>query len=420
MKIEFINHASLIFNYDKIKLITDPWIEGSVFHDGWSHLSETRFKYSDFKKVTHIWFSHEHPDHFFPPNIKSIPPDIRKNITVLFQETKDKKIIEFCKKLKFKKTIELIPNKEYVLSNNFKIINSPFGDDSWLYIKTDKYSFLNTNDCVIKNIEQAECIKKVVGNVDVLLAQFSYAGKHGNIDQPERRVQAVEYQKEQLKVQFKIFSPEIFIPIASFIWFSHEENFYMNDNIYSIDKVYSFSLFNKVKPIILYPNDSYKLGDEHDNQKSIDKYLKDLKKIRIDNVKKTVSTPIEEIKRSFKKLQTNLLREDFLYFIYISFFPIRFYLTDKQKTLRLSFLSGLKEVNYNSHKINIKLTSEALDYCLKFYWGFNTLEVNARYQTNKVKDVTLLNKYETLTTSLNHSVRFSYKVINTIKRFFKK
>ena len=65
MTLNFVNHASLVFSHGDIRLITDPWISGEVFHNGWSLLSKTKFTFSDFKNITHIWFSHEHPDHFF-------------------------------------------------------------------------------------------------------------------------------------------------------------------------------------------------------------------------------------------------------------------------------------------------------------------------------------------------------------------
>ena len=113
MTIEFVNHASVIFNYEKLKLISDPWLEGAVFDNGWNHLSETSFKYEDFKRITHIWFPHEHPDHFYPPNINKIPKGLREKITVLYRETKDKKVLNYCEKMGFKDVIEL-PNSTWV------------------------------------------------------------------------------------------------------------------------------------------------------------------------------------------------------------------------------------------------------------------------------------------------------------------
>src|SRR3569832_1403001 len=111
MKITFVNHASFIIDYKKIKLICDPWLEGTAFDNGWALLSKTQLAYEDFKTITHIWFSHEHPDHFSPPSLARIPLDYRKNITILFQETIDGKVLEFCRKLEFKTLIALEENK---------------------------------------------------------------------------------------------------------------------------------------------------------------------------------------------------------------------------------------------------------------------------------------------------------------------
>ena len=35
MEIEFVNHASFIVSHDNVKLLIDPWIEGTAFYDGW-------------------------------------------------------------------------------------------------------------------------------------------------------------------------------------------------------------------------------------------------------------------------------------------------------------------------------------------------------------------------------------------------
>ena len=99
MKLTFINHSSFCVNHNGVVLVIDPWLEGRVFNNGWDFISKTKFSFEDFSNVTHIWFSHEHPDHFFPPNIARIPEEYRKNITVLFQVTADKRVLNYCKKL---------------------------------------------------------------------------------------------------------------------------------------------------------------------------------------------------------------------------------------------------------------------------------------------------------------------------------
>ena len=70
MKLKWINHASYLVSHNDVAIICDPWLSGDAFDHGWSLLSETKFQASDFAEVTHIWFSHEHPDHFSPPNLK--------------------------------------------------------------------------------------------------------------------------------------------------------------------------------------------------------------------------------------------------------------------------------------------------------------------------------------------------------------
>ena len=86
IKIEFVNHASILIQYKTIRLMFDPWIEGFAFDNGWSLLSTSKFTYDDFSNITHIWFSHEHPDHFSPFVLKKIDPEIRRNITILHKK----------------------------------------------------------------------------------------------------------------------------------------------------------------------------------------------------------------------------------------------------------------------------------------------------------------------------------------------
>ncbi|UPT65784.1 MAG: MBL fold metallo-hydrolase [Sphingobacteriales bacterium JAD_PAG50586_3] len=160
MEIEFVNHSSYIVSANNIKLITDPWIDGYAFYNGWALITPTKFRYTDFKSITHIWFSHEHPDHFSPPNINSIPLEYRQNITVLYQYTKDKKVVDFCRNAGFKQVIELKANW-YELAPGFSLYNKPHTDgDSWLALKVNGKTILNVNDCVFDTIAELADVKK--------------------------------------------------------------------------------------------------------------------------------------------------------------------------------------------------------------------------------------------------------------------
>src|SRR5205807_3141611 len=71
--------SDLVLTARDVRLITDPWLFGSAFNNGWDLISETKFSLDDFREITHIWFSHEHPDHFAPPVLKAIDPAVRAN-----------------------------------------------------------------------------------------------------------------------------------------------------------------------------------------------------------------------------------------------------------------------------------------------------------------------------------------------------
>ena len=66
--IKLINHASVKFEFNQVKILTDPWYEGSVFHKGWKliHQQTAGEIINSIIDVTHIYISHEHPDHFSP------------------------------------------------------------------------------------------------------------------------------------------------------------------------------------------------------------------------------------------------------------------------------------------------------------------------------------------------------------------
>src|SRR5579864_3571428 len=102
MLIEWVNNASFILESGSVPLICDPWLEGTIFNGGWKLLSETKLRYEDFADITHIWISHEHPDHFNPITLKHIPEEQRRRIIVLFHHTKDKRVLNVCKALGFK------------------------------------------------------------------------------------------------------------------------------------------------------------------------------------------------------------------------------------------------------------------------------------------------------------------------------
>ena len=52
MQLEWVNHAAFVIHTGSTHLITDPWIEGTAFNNGWRLMSPTKFHYEDFSRIT--------------------------------------------------------------------------------------------------------------------------------------------------------------------------------------------------------------------------------------------------------------------------------------------------------------------------------------------------------------------------------
>ena len=276
---EFINHSCIILSHNNVSLAMDPWIEGSVFNNSWNLLAKTPNKSIEtLKRSQFVWFSHEHPDHFNPPNLKIFS----ENNNFLFQKTIDGRVVKFLRKISpnvkeinFKETLQL--------SKNFVIEVIPFQYlDSMLIVKIDNLTILNINDCDIKNDFQLKFIKQRTGPIDIILIQFSYAiGKSNKNNKNEREKWSADILK-RLSANIKFLNPKTVIPFASFCYFSKYDNFYMNDSVNKIDKTIDFlSRENPdTKFLSFYPGDTWDLKSSFSNQDSFDKYNKDYEKIK--------------------------------------------------------------------------------------------------------------------------------------------
>ena len=386
--VTFVNHASVIFSYKNIRLITDPWIFGNAFNNGWSLLSESKFTIEDFDKITHIWFSHEHPDHFHPLVLKTIPENFRKKITVLFQYTLDHRVAKKCKELKFKQIIEMKPDELVKLDNEFEIKCVPNGTyDSWFYAKINGKKILNINDCMVDSVSQANIIKNIVDSVDIMLTQFGYASWVGDPDDVELRKNASAEKLHRIQIQAKIFQPKFIIPFASFVRFSHIDNSYMNDQMNKIRNVESFILDNTDSiPIVLYPGDNWSGDKKIDNSIAIKNYEMDLQKkielhtdsniVEYDKLKNLAFSYINNIKK-----RNNWASVRFLHTIKF-FKTTNIFLKDLNCSFSFNLIDGLLKSETNKSDTDIITDSDSLAFVFSWDYGMDTLFVNARFCTS--------------------------------------
>ena len=398
MKIIWINHASFIFEYKNINLICDPWIEGTAFNDGWELLAETKFSYEDFSKVTHIWFSHEHPDHFSPPNLKKIKKRYRSQITVLYQKTKDKKVINFCKKLGFN-VIEIPNSRSINILDDLILTCKKFGsEDSWLKIETPQFSILNLNDCPVRDKKDLLKLKENVKDIDLLLTQFSYANWCGNIEDKNQRLDEARWYIEKMIDQINYLNPVSVIPFASYIYFCHEENFSHNDSLNRISKVYNI-INNKTNSdcIVLFPDDVYKINEDFNSENSIKKYEELYDNLHNREKLKSVLVSKENLKSASNDYVNKIKRKNILFplkFLKMIGYlrPAKIYIMEYKEVIEFSFLSGLKKSKSIRNEAHIEMSSSNFYYCLNNLWGTGTLAINGRFQEGKKNSIKYFNR----------------------------
>jgi len=385
--ITFVNHASIIFSHKNVNLITDPWLFASAFNNGWELVSKTKMEIQDFDKITHIWFSHEHPDHFNMPVLKSIPEEIRKKITVLFHDTLDHRVANKCIELGFN-VVEMKPSQFYELSKEFKIKCISFSlYDSWFYAEINDTKILNVNDCPIDSYKKAKKIYKITGNVDLLLTQYSYANWVGNPEDVEFRKSAAREILQRVKMQINFFHPKFTIPFASFVKFSHIDNTYLNDEVNRIEFVEKF-IKNKTDsiPIILYPGDKWKNFEQIDNTNALKFYKEDFEKEN-SFFNKSPIIPLDKLKKLSKKYLENIHKRNNLtcirFFHYISLFKkAKIFLKDLDISISFDLVNGIQKSNFSKTNADIIIDSDSMAFIFSWDNGADTLVANGRYRTS--------------------------------------
>lgn len=63
MKVTFIASATTVIEYNGFRVLTDPWLTGSVFYGAWRHSPPLTVTPEDFHDVDAIYISHIHHDH---------------------------------------------------------------------------------------------------------------------------------------------------------------------------------------------------------------------------------------------------------------------------------------------------------------------------------------------------------------------
>ena len=238
-QLTFVNHACFHVTNGNTLLLVDPWLEGAVFNNGWSLFDSTTSNaglvrdLNTRKLNTFIWISNDNPDHFSIPFLKKLKQKFAGKLTILYQSTKDKRVVGFLEKLGFE-VMECARGAVIKLDASMDITVFPYAaGGSYCLIRSGGRNVLNVNDCALASASACRAVKSSIApladQIDFLFTQFGFANWVGTPFQPGQRRRAAAEKRARLSLQMNIFQPVLTIPFASFASFSSIENSYLND-----------------------------------------------------------------------------------------------------------------------------------------------------------------------------------------------
>ena len=379
-KLRFINHACIAIENDEHLMLVDPWFMSRVFNDSWALLDDRLPDTIDYQKLTHIFYTHEHPDHLNWPTLKYIRAQTTNDSLWLIGAPRtNSNVADMARQLGYRYA-ELVPHLETSVTPGFSIATSPAEhshDSVHIYRLNEDTVVLNQNDCWLSD-RQAEAIKgyyvQKYSGIDVFLSQFGLAGYYGNRDDLDVHHRARKAHIELLRRHHEIFSPRILVPFASYIYFCKKHNDFLNDQQVRPGDLRSY--FSDSECQYVRCGDEILLdGWEKNNDKNIKEWETLLDEIpESNNPRKLEEDTLLDICDKFTSEYTSGPLGIAYGDLYINFF-------DHDRTLKCNFnskkFSFVEKSDAPSWRIAGILPTEEWEAFLKFPWGADTLNITS-------------------------------------------
>jgi hypothetical protein len=374
-----IGHASVLIEHDQTRLLTDPWYFGTIFNDSWELLSEPR--YDLLGKITHIWISHEHPDHLHFPTLKMLRDSFLGHCTILIQNDCSHHVLTALRTLGFD-AVRALPLGTWIkIGKDFEILCLPSRRiDSMLAVRTSSASIVNLNDCKMGS-NFTKQVANIVGRPDVLLSQFSIAswpGNKGDVPLASKRYRAANRSRAYADV----IQPKQLLLFASFARFCHQENEYIND--WALPPAEAEEFLKECCDCsvnLLYPGDRWSseagitcTGSPSEN------YTRDWIASKHKAVRPSESIAMAKVVEAGHMLNASL-GKCVPTIVRKCFRPVLFFVEDHQQAICLDIAkSEITVAHRKREECHIGVHSQALWYAFAHRWGFDTLDTSGRFQ----------------------------------------
>lgn len=233
LAIDSLNHASVLISDGDFSLLSDPWFGGTAFSGGWGLQYENPEALTLASRATHLWISHWHSDHLHAPTLEALAAQNPK-LCVLANVSANFSMLERLRQFGFRNLIPLPERRALTLASGVEVERFPTaGIDNALLLRTGRFSVLNYNDCNLP-AGAIGALKRRIGHIDVLLANYNHAGKLFETRPPDEEK---DVQWSRLKRVVQLFQPRLAIPFASSHYYRAEVSREQNQSLLSYEDV---------------------------------------------------------------------------------------------------------------------------------------------------------------------------------------
>ncbi|HYH43698.1 MAG TPA: MBL fold metallo-hydrolase [Burkholderiales bacterium] len=374
--VRLISHASVLIEVGDVAILTDPWQFGSAFNDSWNLIADPAELSNYLAGIQYLWISHEHPDHFHAPTLRSLPAEFRERVVVLFQESSDHpKMVEAFRDMLGYPNVRLLPHRTWVpLSGDVAVYcYQSRQQDSALAVRGHGVTVLNLNDCEVSDRDLVR-LRADVGAVDVLLNQFSIAGFDGIESRLPRRAREIldNMVRDHLALDAKVT-----IPFASMVYFCCPDNNDINDYVNAPAHVAAVFEEKGLGLVVLRADDAYVIGEAHDNAPALADYARVYERIGTLPLSQPRTVGAGELAAALLRLRKKLVEcHGRIALLLLS--PIRMRVPDLETTFEMSLRHGyLRETRGPP---DIEIHSQPLYFMLANDFGLQTLGVSCRFR----------------------------------------
>ena len=357
---------------------SDPWLAGTAFNDSWGLLPEPPPGLWDawLPKVTHLFISHEHPDHFHLPSLRALPEPFRRRVTLIFQALHTDRMTSAFRTLGFAKVTTMRHREWLRISPQTRLYLYQVAPlDSALAVVEAKTA-LNVNDAELSRYD-VRIIRRDLGDIHTVLNQFSFATYDGRENYPEVARREARRVLESISSDHIALGARHTIPFASFMYFCSEDNHHLNAYGNRVRDVHADFVARNLSLVILRPGDVHDLDEPWSNEGPLAYYdsldpasqpVRPVTPASAEALSQAGNALLEEMHRGYPSA---LLWAVGSFIVYVS---------DLEQTFEMDFgRRRFQRLDDRRPRWDIRVNSQPFLFALGTTYGMQTLSISGRF-----------------------------------------